>query len=716
MTLEPFFAPEGVVVVGVSQDPSKLGYAIARNLACSGYNGAVHLVNPRGGEVLGKRLYQGIMDVPDPVDLAVLLIPAPSVPQALLECAQRGIGAVIIASGGFREIGAEGAKIEAHCLELAREHNIRLVGPNCVGLLDTHYPLNTTFLPPPGPDIGDVALISQSGAMCDVVIDWARGQGFGISRLLSLGNQVDVTETDMLSPLVDDPNTRVITLYLEGIVDGRRFVEEAIKASRVKPLVALKVGRFAAGRKAAVSHTGALAGEDRAYCAAFKKAGVIHANTTEEMFDWARCLAWSPLPKGRRTAVLTNAGGPGVTAADAIEACGLELASLSDSTIFKLRSILPVAASVYNPVDLLPTATPELYASVLKLLMDDPLVDNLLVILPPPPKSAAGEFGKALVSVIKTSEKPVLGVLMGDSLICDAVELFRKERIPDYRFPERATSALAVLCERAEYLRRAEEEDAEVEEPEGICREAARAAFDDFSRRNKGGFIPQGIARRILESYGIPFLPEGTAQTPGEASALSPRIGFPAALKIISPNISHKSDVGGVRLDLKNEADVEYAAVRMIEDITRACPDAEVEGFLVQRMAPVGQEVIVGVVQDKQFGPLVMFGSGGAEVEGLKDIEFALAPVTFKEADQLMDSTWAGKKLYGYRNLPPTDRNSVLDSIRRISLLAADFPEIIEMEINPLRVLERGKGAFALDVRMVTAKMLYTESTLDNLG
>jgi acetyltransferase len=311
-----------------------------------------------------------------------------------------------------------------------------------------------------------------------------------------------------------------------------------------------------------------------------------------------------------------------------------------------------------------------------------------------------------LVSVIKSSEKPVLGVLMGDSLICEAVELFRAERIPDYRFPERAASTLAVLCERAEYLRRAEEEDVEFEEPEGICKEAARAAFDGFRSRHKGGLIPQGIARRILESYGIPFLPEGTAQSPEEASAISLRIGFPAALKIISPDIPHKSDVGGVRLDLKNEAEVEFAAIRMFEDIRRACPEAEVEGLLVQRMAPVGQEVIIGVVQDKQFGPLVMFGSGGAEVEGLKDIEFALAPVTMKEAARLMDSTWAGKKLYGYRNLPPADRNTVLESICRISLLAADFPEILEMEINPLRVMEEGKGAFALDVRLVAAKTL----------
>jgi acyl-CoA synthetase (NDP forming) len=318
-TLMPFFIPAGVAVIGASHDPTKLGYGLARNLIQSNYKGAVHFVNPKGGDLLGQTVYTSILEAPDPLDLAILLIPAQMVPHALDECGQRGIKAAIICSGGFRETDAAGAALENQCLEIAQSYGIRLLGPNCIGLLDTHLPIDATFLPPPGPFPGDVAFVSHSGAICAAVIDWARGHSFGLSRLVSLGNQVDVNETDVLEPVANDPFTRVLTLYLEGIQDGRRFIAEAQKITRHKPLIALKVGRFAGGQRAVASHTGALAGHESAYNAAFRRAGVIRAGTSEEMFDWARALAWCPPPHGKRVAVLTNAGGPGVTAADALE-------------------------------------------------------------------------------------------------------------------------------------------------------------------------------------------------------------------------------------------------------------------------------------------------------------------------------------------------------------------------------------------------------------
>ena len=453
-TLAPFFTPRGVVIVGASHDPTKLGYGLTRNLVQSGYRGAIHLVNIKGGSLHGRPVYRSLAEVPEPADLAVLLIPAAFIPQALLDCAGRGLHAAVIASGGFRETGEQGAALEAQCLQIARQHAIRLLGPNSIGIIDTHLPIDTTFLSPPGPTPGDVAFISHSGAICAAVIDWARGQGFGISLLVSLGNQADVNETDVLLPVAADEHTHVLTLYLEGVSNGRRFVEQASKVARLKPILALKVGRYAGGQRAVASHTGALAGQESAFNAAFRRAGVIRASTSEELFDWARALAWCPLPQGRNVAILTNAGGPGVTAADAVEGVGLSLARLSQETQAALRAVLEPAASVQNPVDMLAAASPPEYANCLRILLNDPEVHSVMVVLPPPPMHTAGGIAKAIIPVIYTAEKPVVISLMGERLIQEAVEYFRAARIPEYRFPERAAAALAVLAQRAEALAR----------------------------------------------------------------------------------------------------------------------------------------------------------------------------------------------------------------------------------------------------------------------
>ena len=456
-SLTPYFAPRGIAVVGASSDPYKLGYGLARNLVQCNYQGVIHFVNPKGGSLFGRPVYPSVIDLPDPVDLAIILIPAEGVAKVLKECADRGIHAVIVASGGFRETGVYGAKLEHELLEIARQSGIRMIGPNCIGLLDTHLPLDATFLPPPGPPPGDVAFISHSGAICAAVIDWARGQGFGLSRLVSLGNQADVTETDVLAPVAEDHFTRVLTLYLEGVSDGRKFVQEARKITRRKPIVALKVGRYPAGQRAAASHTGALAGQENAFNAAFRRAGVIRADTSEELFDWARALAWCPLPKGRAIAVLTSAGGPGVTAADALEMNGMSLAVLSTGTQAKLAQLLPPAASLTNPVDMLASASPEQFAACLQVLLADPGVNGVMVVTPPPPMHTAGAVAKTMIPVIQNSDKPVTIALMGERLIQEAVEHFRAARVPEYRFPERAASALAVLAQQAEYLKNAQE-------------------------------------------------------------------------------------------------------------------------------------------------------------------------------------------------------------------------------------------------------------------
>lgn len=694
-SLTPFFSPRGIALVGASTDPAKLGYGLARNLVQCNYQGVVHFVNPKGGSLLGQPMYSSIVDLPDPVDLAIVLIPAPGVAKVLIDCATRGIYAVIVASGGFRETGAQGAELETDLMKIARQFGIRIIGPNCIGLLDTHLPLDATFLPPPGPPPGDVAFISHSGAICAAVIDWARGQGFGLSRLVSLGNQADVNETDVLAPVAEDHFTRVLTLYLEGVSDGRRFVEEARKVTHQKPVVALKVGRFPAGQRAAASHTGALAGQEIAFNAAFRKAGVIRADTTEELFDWARALAWCPLPKGRAIAILTSAGGPGVTAADAVEMNGMSLAVLAPETRAKLKEVLPPAASLSNPVDMLASASPEQFAACLQVLLADPGVDGVLVVTPPPPMHTTGAVAKSMLPVIQNSAKPVTIALMGERLIQEAVEHFRAARVPEYRFPERAASALAVLAQRAEYLQQERDNSP-------VIITADKESVDKIlvSRQRSPAYLNASEISQILQAYHLPDVPLRLATTLDEAAEFARSLGFPVVLKIASPEISHKSDIGGVVLNLADVDAVSAAYTRIISNTRAAYPLAHITGVYVQRMLPAGQDVILGAIQDAQFGPMVMFGLGGVEVEGLKDVAFALAPLTLLDAEWLLENTWAGHRLRGFRNLPPADRGAIIDAILRLGQLAADFPQLTEIEINPLRVFPDGQGAAALDVRI----------------
>lgn len=693
-TLKPFFNPQGVAVIGASQNPSKLGYRLAQNLTRSGYEGAVHFVNIKGGTLLGQPIHESLADVPDPVDLAVVLIPAPYVPDVLRDCGQRGIHAAIIGSGGFREVGPEGAKLEEDMLQVAAQEGIRLIGPNCIGLLDTHLPIDTTFLPPPGPTPGDVAFLSQSGAICAAAIDWARGQGYGISRLVSLGNQADVSETDLLEPVASDEHTNVLALYLEGVKTGRKFVSEARAVVHKKPIIALKVGKYEAGRKAVASHTGALAGQESAYNAAFRRGGVLRAETSEEMFDQARALAWCPLPKGNRVGVLTNAGGPGVTAADALEELGMEMASFAEETVRALQEVLPDAASLENPVDMLASATPDQFATCLKRMLDDPHTDSVMVIYPTPPLYTAGSVAKAIIPVIHGAEKPVVVSVMGERLIQEAVEHLRAARIPEYRFPERAAAAINALCERAHLLEFAR---AEPVHPAGIDQDAVRGIL---AKLDDGEAINSDIVQDIFAAYGIRAAKTELARSEGEAVEIARELGLPVVLKIASAEIPHKSDVGGVHLDLGDEGSVRSGYKAILQQAQDALPGADIDGVYVQKMIPSGQEVIVGAIQDPQFGGLVMFGSGGTEVEGLKDIAFGLAPLTDKDMDYMLESTWAGTKLRGYRNLLPADIDAVRDTLIRLAQLVADFPDIDEIEINPLRVLSEGKGAVAVDIRV----------------
>ncbi len=674
-SLRPFFSPRGVAVVGASASPQKLGYGIARNLIGSGYAGSIHFVSQRGGELFGRQVFSDLMDIPDPVDLAVLAVPATVMAPALQACAQRGIRAAILVSAGFREAGPEGAALENECLAVARRNGIRLLGPNCIGVIDTHLPFDSSFLQPPMPGQGGVAFISHSGAFCAAIIDWARGEGFGFSQIVSLGNQADVNETDMLAAVAEDEHTRAIVLYLEGVADGRRFVKVAREITRRKPIVALKVGRYEGARKAAASHTGAMAASDDAFDAAFAKAGILRAISAEQMFDWARALETYPLPKGRRVAVLTDAGGPGVIAADALEAHGLAIAPLSDGTRAALREALPPAASVNNPVDMLASASSQDYASCLQRLLNDEGVDAVLLILPPPPMFKAEAVAGAIIPSIVASAKPVVVSLMGSTLVEPARTVFEASRIPTYPFPERAASALWALAAYSDQKQQHQEDDSA------------------HQKQALEGLTSEGM----VGCYGIQTVTAALARSPEEAAFVAEKLGFPVVLKIASPDIVHKSDVGGVLVGISNRESVLSGYAQIVEKVLLLQPGARVEGVQVQKHIPAGQEVIIGAIQDPTFGSLVMFGSGGVEAEGIQDVAFALAPLSEGEADGLISRTWAGRKLDGFRSIPPADKAAARDALIRLSWLAYDHPELKEIEINPLRVLSA--GAVALDVR-----------------
>jgi acetyltransferase len=685
-SLTPFFAPKGVVVIGASTSPEKLGYGVARNLIASGYRGAIHFMSQKSGELFEHPLYTNLRDVPDPVDLAILIVPTQATSETIEACGQRGIKAAIIVSAGFREVGAEGAALEQQCVDVARKYGVRLLGPNCIGTLDTHLPLDTTFLQPPMPTQGSIGFISHSGAFAAAIIDWAREQCFGFSQIVSLGNQADVNETDVLPEVAKDKHTRVIVLYMEGVSDGAKFVQAASEITKHKPVITLKVGRFEAGQKAAASHTGALAGSEAAFDAAFAKAGILRAETAEQMFDWARALETYPrgfdtpaksaqysTTSNKGIAILTNAGGPGVIAADALETNSLTLSQLTESTLEALSSYLPPSASVHNPVDMLASASPEAYATCLKILLQDENVTGVLVILPPPPMFKTEEVAEKIIEVIQQFDKPVVISLMGSTLVANARSKFESSQVPSYPFPERAASALGALAKRAEFLNHKEYKDMPQKSPV--------SASDD-----------------LITAYGIPTTPIKLARNIEEAIVIANEIGFPLVMKIASPDILHKSDIGGVLLSIKSTAEAQSGYALLMERVNKSTPEAQIEGVYLQRQIPEGQEVIIGAVHDPLFGALMMFGSGGIEVEGLKDVAFALAPLNQAEAREMIRKTWAGRKLKGFRSINPVDEKTVIDVLIKLSLLAYQHPEIEEIEINPLRVLS--KGAVAVDVRV----------------
>jgi len=692
--LEAFIAPRAVAVIGASRDPLKLGYGVLSNIIKSGFKGKIFPINPNATEILGLKCYPSILSVPDEIDLAVIVIPAPFVLQAAEECGKKGVKGLIVISAGFKEVGKEGLEREKELVEIARRYGMRILGPNVLGLIDTVIPLNASFaasmaLP------GSIAFMSQSGALCTSVLDMSLTEGIGFSRFVSLGNKADLNEVDFLELWEEDPNTRVIAAYLEGVVNGPRFLEVARRVTRSKPIIAIKAGTTGAGAKAVSSHTGTLAGSEKAYEAAFKQTGIIRARSVQDLFDLAVGFARHPLLEKNAIVIITNAGGPGIMAVDACERLGLGVASLSHETIAFLKEHLPPAASVLNPVDVLGDALADRYALALEAVLKDPNVGGVLVILTPQVMTQIEETAKVVGEIASRYSKPVLASFMGRATVEKGARILREYRIPNYEVPERAVAVFKAMWEYREWLGRPIPEPPTFEFDVEKIRETIAQA-----REEKRLLLGDSEARAILEACGIKGPRTALARTPEEAVAIAEEIGFPVAMKIASPDIIHKTDIGGVRLNIQSPSEVRDAFDLLIYRATRYMPDATIWGCQVQQMVKGGKEVIVGMSRDPQFGPLVMFGLGGIYVEILKDVSFRIAPISRKEAEEMIEEVKSIQLLKGVRGEPPRDLKAVVDVILRVAKLVVDFPEIVEMDINPLMVLEEGKGAMAVDVRI----------------
>jgi acetyltransferase len=697
--LDRLFSPESIAVIGASKTVGKVGYDTVSNLVKSGFPGPIVPVNSAGGELFGLKVYPTIADYPEPVDLVVLAVPAEMIPAAAREAVKKKAGAIVVVASGFKETGPQGRALEEELTEICRKGGVRLLGPNCLGIINTAIKLNASFSKRI-PQRGHLAIFSQSGALCTAMMDIADERELGVSKSISIGNKADITEVDVLAALAHDDETKVIVGYLEDISDGDKFVKAAQEASVHKPVVILKAGTTQAGSKAAANHTGVLAGKDTAYGAAFKRAGICRADSFEALFDYATALALQPTPRGDRVLIITNSGGSGTMAADAVEKSGLSVTRLSDSLAARLRAELPPAAFIDNPIDISADAEPRHYAAAIDSAVADGSIDAILVVLAPQYMTQPAATVRAIVAHLDETT-PVLASFLGGSDVMPSRKELAAAGLPFYDSPERAVGALKAMHEYGVWKRRP-------------ARHVVRFPVNRrrveriITRRQRTGRLRLGEVKSkdILKAYGFRIMEGRLTTTPEEAVEIARFIGFPVAMKIVSPSIVHKSDLGGVRLNIGSSQEVADAFDLMMLRINKHAPNAIVEGVYVEKMAEKGLEVIIGMTRDPQFGPMLMFGLGGIFVEVMKDVTFHLAPITENEAVQMLKSTRSYELLEGKRGLKEVDISAIAVALQRISQLTTDFPQIVELDINPLIVGEIGNEPVVADARMTFARPL----------
>lgn len=694
-SVRPFFEPRGVAIIGASDRPDKLSHGILKNMIQYGYTGGIYPVNPKNSEILGKPCYADILSVPDPVDLAVIILPAPAIPAVLEDCGKKGIKAVTVISGGFKEIGENGKQLEAQILEITKKFNMRMIGPNCVGTFNLVTGMNTTFIKGL-PARGGIGFISQSGAVCGGIVDHVLGKGVGFSHFLSLGNEADVTETDMMEYLADDADTTVIAIYAEGIRDGRRFIDAARRVTARKPVLILKAGRSEEGARAVSSHTGSLAGSHAAYQAAFKQSGVIEVKNATDLLNAAMALDWLKIPTGSRAAIITNAGGPAALASDSLAENGIQLASISALTQAKLREKLNPAAQVSNPIDMLGGATELEYGHALESVLEDKGVDMVLAVLVPQALVDPVKVAQSFVDAARKSDKPVLACMMGSYSVQEARDLLHQNHLPMTDYPEQTGVVFSALRQYAQIRQRHETTS-------GFSVKKDHALAEKILKSSKLKIWGEHVTRPLLKTYGVSLVEGELAVDLPEAQKTATRLGYPVVIKAASEDVLHKSDFGAIAVNIGNDLELESSYQRILENVKKHAPNAVIEGVLVEKMAPKGLEVIIGMKRDPGFGPLMMFGMGGIFVELFKDVAFRVAPLTYTDAEEMVAETKAAHLLSGWRGGQESDLDAIIENILRLSELAVDFPQIQEIEINPLLVFPKGQGALALDCRMILA-------------
>jgi len=712
--LDAIFAPTSLAVVGASTTPGKVGHDIFVNILKGGYTGTLYPVNPKARSVACVRAYPTILEIPDEVDLAMIILPPLLAVKAVADAIAKGVKGIVIVSAGFREVGDEGRQVEDRIVTMCRDAGVRMVGPNCLGVINpsADIRLNASFSARM-PESGNVSFISQSGALCTAVLDFAQDREFGFSKFISIGNKADVDELDLLRYLHADVNTEVIMLYLEELRRGPEFIEEVkeiTSGNNPKPVLVIKSGRTGAGAQAAASHTGALAGTEAVYDAIFKQSGIIRVESIDELFDFATAFAYKnesalgklrrKVPNGNRVAIVTNAGGPGIVATDMTVSSGLQLAAFQEETIEALASHLPSAANLHNPVDVIGDAAQDRYENALTAVIRDEGVDGALVILTPQSMTNALETAKAIARIARRSSKPILCCFMGIVDVSAGVKYLQASGIPVFRFPENAAKAFGALYRYSRWLNRQilapfsfQYDTKAAEEIIAGCIERGQTYLGELDGLN------------LLKAYGFNTLPTRLAATADEAVAIAGEIGFPVVMKIVSPQIVHKSDAGGVKVGLNSDREVKAAFDTIVANAGQFDPDARITGVLVQQMAPPGVETILGVNRYPVFGPLLMFGLGGVFVEIFKDVVFRLAPVNRNSARRMVRSIQGHKLLKGFRGSAPSDVRALEQALVRLSDMVTQNPDIMELDINPMLVHSAGEGITVADCRIMLKSM-----------
>ncbi|GBC59376.1 acyl-CoA synthetase [Desulfonema ishimotonii] len=708
--LDAIFSPRSVAVVGASASPGKVGHDIFANILKGGYKGILYPVNPKAKSILSVRAYPSVRDIPDSIDLAMIILPPALALKAVEDAVEKGVKGVVIVSAGFREVGAEGRAVEDRIVDMCRKAGVRLVGPNCLGVINplANVSLNGSFSARM-PKAGNISFISQSGALCTSVLDFAADRDFGFSKFISIGNKADVDELDLLRYFHQDMDTEVIMIYLEELRRGPEFIEEVKKITsgdRPTPILAIKSGKTSAGAEAAASHTGALAGSEAVYDAIFEQSGIIRVDSINDLFDFASTFAYKnesmlgkfrrKIPDGNRVAIVTNAGGPGIVATDMTVSSGLQLAEFSDETIEALASHLPAAANLHNPVDVIGDAAQDRYENALAAVIRDENVDGALVILTPQSMTNALGTAEAIVKIARRTHKPILCCFMGIVDVSTGAKFLQENGVPVFRFPESAARAFGTLYRYSQWMNRHHLAPFKLKHDVA----GAKKIIADCLKQGKDK-LGELDGLNLLKCYGFSTLPTELAKSDAEAVKIADKMEYPVVMKIVSPQILHKSDAGGVKVGMKNADEVKAAFNEIVQNAKNYSPDADIHGVLLQQMAASGKEVILGSNRYPVFGPLIMFGFGGIFVEVFKDVAFRLAPIGRNEARRMSKKIKGYKLLRAFRGQPECDTETIEKLLVCLSDMVMNHPEIQELDINPLLVHEKGQGATVADCRMI---------------